>query len=200
MDSKSDKPIDTVSIVETDATNEYKIIDNRDLRKKIITELLYPIYYKEVKSSLEWRIKWTELSSFFFIFTTIIVSMSSILSFSAPQFPNIPILSYIAGCVNIIALMSDRFAHYCVSQSSTNTKKTNILINSIGINDTIPDVASSSVPDFVTKIKPPNIESQQTYIDLLPNNNNNNTDINIIDNKLDNNSENTNIDISNNIN
>lgn len=134
-----------------ESDESYHIIDSRKLRRRIIENKIYPAYEKEIDEGLIWRNKWAKISSCFFTLTFLIMSVSTIVSFSAPQFPEIGIISYSAGCLGVIALISDRFAHYCSSQSTSNTKRVNMLMRSIGINDSIPDVALSSLSDGAMK-------------------------------------------------
>jgi hypothetical protein len=143
--------VDTIVDVEADnivpsasnVSNNYDIIDSAQLREYIIVKKIYPAYVKEIEEGLYWRKKWNMVGSLFFTLTFVVVSVSTIISFSVPQFPNISYISYLAGCFGTLALMCDRFAHYCKSQSSESTKKVNILLKSIGINDSLPDVAST---------------------------------------------------------
>lgn len=122
----------------------YHIIDSRIIRKRVIEDKLYPTYEKEINDGLIWRNRWTKISSCFFTVTFVVMATSTIISFSSPQFPDVQIISYLAGCFGVVALMCDRFAHFCNAQSSNNTKIVNMLMKSIGINDTIPDVSTVS--------------------------------------------------------
>jgi hypothetical protein len=137
----------------------YHIIDSRLIRKRVIENKLYPTYEEEINDGLIWRNRWTKISSCFFTITFIVMATSTIISFSAPQFPDVHIMSYLAGCFGVFALMCDRFAHFCNVQSSNNTKIVNMLMKSIGINDTIPDISTvsggssiESLNDTVAKI------------------------------------------------
>ncbi|AYV80313.1 MAG: hypothetical protein Gaeavirus30_3 [Gaeavirus sp.] len=144
--------IDITPHVNTDPTttttdSNCSMFNSHIIRKRILDTKIYPMYMEEIDNSLKWRDIWARMSSCFFTVTFIIVSVSTIVSFSAPQFPTIHEMSYLAGCFGVLALISDRFAHYCTAQSTSNTKKVNILLKSIGINDIIPDIANASIVD-----------------------------------------------------
>lgn len=138
----------------TNAPDEnYHIIDSRIIRKLIIEKKLYPTYENEIDDGLLWRNRWSKMASCFFTVTFIVMAASTIISFSAPQFPDIHIISYLAGCFGVVALMCDRFAHFCSMQSSNNTKRVNMLMKSIGINDTIPDAETVSGKSNIDDLK-----------------------------------------------
>lgn len=121
--------------------NCYKIIDSQKLRQDVIEDKIYPAYLKDLDDGLTWRRYWSIIASIFFTSTFVIMSASTILTFIAPQYPNEKYISYISGILGICSLMSDRFAHYCSGQSSNSTRKVNILLHSIGIDDTMPDLS-----------------------------------------------------------
>lgn len=128
--------------------NNYKIIDSKKLRMEIITQKIYPAYKEDVDNCLFQRKMWSTMFSIFSTFTILMISASTVVSFSAPQFPNITYISYFAGVLGVIALMCERFAHYCGSQSSVNTQKLNILLKSIGVNDEMPDIMTIDQQNF----------------------------------------------------
>jgi len=127
---------------------DYTIIDSKKIRKEIITKKIYPFYIQEIDNYLIQRKMWSYLYSIFSTFTIILISASTIVSFSVPQFPKKNYVSYIAGILGVVALMCDRFSHYCNTQGSVSTQKINLLLNSIGINDTLPDVMSIKSPNL----------------------------------------------------
>lgn len=124
------------------SNNNYTIIDSKQLRKKIISEKIYPFYIDEINQNLVEIKIWSTMYSIFSTLTIIMISASTIVSFSVPQFPNIHYVSYIAGILGVVALMCERFAHYCSSQSSVSTQRINLLLQSIGVNDTLPDMST----------------------------------------------------------
>lgn len=126
--------------IESHGSGEYTIIDNKKLRKKVVLEKLYPFYVDEVDSNLGQIKLWATVNSVFSTLTIIMICASTVVSFSAPQFPNVTYISYIAGVFGVVALMCERFAHYCSSQSSASTQRVNMLLESIGIHDAIPDM------------------------------------------------------------
>ena len=132
-------------------TNSYTIIDSKQLRHEIITGHIYPAYINEFTDALAWKRHWSKISSIAFTITFIVVSGSTLISFSAPQFPNVNYLSYLSGVVGLVAMASDRFAHFADGKSRENTNKVNILLKSIGIHDTFPDTSTHATEDTQTK-------------------------------------------------
>lgn len=128
--------------------SDYTIIDGKKIRKDIITKKIYPFYIQEIDNYLVQRKMWSYLYSIFSTFTIVLMSASTIVSFSVPQFPKKNYVSYIAGILGVISLMCDRFSHYCNTQGSASTQKINMLLNSIGINDTLPDIMTIKSQDL----------------------------------------------------
>lgn len=133
------------------SSGNYDIIDSKTLRKDIMINNIYPAYKYEIENGLQNIKKWGKIANFLFSTTFIITLISMLISFGAGEFKSISYLSYLAGAINMMSLCSDRFAHYCASRCSSETKKVNILIKSIGINDEIPDTTMISFGDRVTK-------------------------------------------------
>lgn len=127
-----------------DKKNDYTVIDSRKVRKQIITDMVYPNYMNDLKSQYRWRNVWGTFASVFFTLSTIVMLASTFLSFVSSYYKE-PIYAFIAGCVGIGAVVTDRFAHFCDSRNSSSTKKINTLLRSIGINDTIPDISDSTI-------------------------------------------------------
>ncbi len=131
-------------------SKDYTIIDSKKLRKKIILEKIYPFYLEEVDSTLLQIKYWSKTYEIFSATTAIMISATTIISFSAPQFPDIHYISYMAGILGVCALACERFTHYCSTQASASTQRTNILLESIGIKDTIPDTQNLKINDEIT--------------------------------------------------
>ena len=131
-----------------DKISNYSIIDSKQLRKDIITNKLYPYYLTQIDEHLVYIKIWSRLHYIFSTISVIMISASTIVSFSVPQFPNVNYINYIAGVLGVIAVMCDRFSHYCSAEGTSNTQRINLLMKSIGINDTIPDIMSFTTPNL----------------------------------------------------
>lgn len=153
------------SDIESNSLNsgDYTVIDSKKLRKKIISEKIYPFYLDEIDENLSQRKIWSTIYSIFSALTIVVISASSIVSFSAPQFPNVTYISYVAGVLGVISLMCERFTNYCSIQSSASTQRINVLMSSIGINDTIPDIMKIKIEeDFISGGKIKKYEQNET--------------------------------------
>lgn len=154
-------------LVSHGSDGNYTVIDSKRLRTKIITEYIYPSYEDEICNNLMQRKLWATMFSIFSSLTIIMICASTIVSFSVPQFPNIDYVSYLAGILGVIALMCERFAHYCSSQGSSSTQKVNVLLKSIGIHDSLPDTLVISPPDLSSSIQQQSQQPLQQLLQLL---------------------------------
>jgi hypothetical protein len=87
------------------------------------------------------------------------MSGSTFLTFCASKFTNIDYLNYLAGALGLISLINDRFAHFANKKSSECTTMVNVLLKSIGVNDTIPDISIQVVGN--TEVNKSDITLQQ---------------------------------------
>jgi len=117
------------------------IIDNEQLRRTIIQEEIGPAYRSEMHSELIWRRKWNKIASVFFTLTFIIMACGTFVSFFVPIFPSVEYLPYIVSGIGLLSMVNDRFAHFANKKSSESTRIINMLANSIGINDEMPDIS-----------------------------------------------------------
>lgn len=153
--AKSKEHVDLESNVSSIvSSNDFVIIDSAKLRKKIITEQIYPYYQNEISNNLTQIKIFSTSNSVVLNLTMIMMSLSTIVSFTAPQFPKITYISYIAGVCGVLAILCERFGHFYSSQASLCLQRVNLLLKSIGINDSIPDVMSIQSPDLVNTSNP----------------------------------------------
>ena len=134
-----------------DKKNDYTVIDSRSVRKRIITDIVYPQYVNDVKSQYIWRSVWGTVASIFFTLATLATLTTTILAFMSAYWKD-PVYAFSSGCVGTIATAIGSFAHFCDSRNSGSTKKINALLRSIGINDTIPDISDSTI-DITKAVK-----------------------------------------------
>lgn len=157
-----------------ESADDYTIIDSKKLRKQIITEKIYPFYIDEVNNQLMQIKLWSTLYTIFSTLIPVTMVATSILSFSVPQFPKITYLTYIAGIFSIIGLMCERFSHYCSTQHTMSTQRTNILLESIGIHDTLPDTLATQITDVANTLNPLKTTNQPTNKTNFPSTNSTN--------------------------
>jgi hypothetical protein len=118
---------------------------SQELNDKIMKELIEPTYYNEVKSYLSSRYRWKNIGDICEVFGKIFAGCSSVLAFSSGVF-KIDILSFLAGCFGIIALIFMQFSSYSMKESKERTDEINIMLNKLGISE-IPNTAIDSSVD-----------------------------------------------------
>ena len=132
---------------ESKESKESKMECDDDLVNEIVQKHLYPNYIDMISVGLHDMRYWQYTSTAFCTISAIVMSVSTILSFSAPQFTNVNFVSYLAGCFGVAAICCDRFSHYCDGKSSFSLKKVNILLKSLGIKYKLPDISVLSIGD-----------------------------------------------------
>ena len=143
--------INIVNMIEQ-KNSEFNSFKTKELRSAIITNELDPSLKDEIHESLIWRKLWGKMAKFFFTLTFILMGTTSLLSFASNTIVKSDI-SYYAGMIGTIGMLSDRFAHYCSSQSSISTSRLNQLLKIVGINDTIPTIPiATNTEDHATAL------------------------------------------------
>jgi hypothetical protein len=150
LEEKKQEPVQEHNSMNDSVNNDSQIIKmecDNDLKNEIIQKHLYPNYVNLIAAGLQDMRYWQYTATAFCTIASIMMSVSTILSFSAPQFTHVNFVSYLAGCFGVVAICCDRFSHYCDSKSSFSTKKVNMLLKSLGIKYKMPDISMLSVGD-----------------------------------------------------
>lgn len=111
------------------------------LRKTIITELIEPSYYSDVKEMLEGRKCWRITSDVFTTLSKISVGFASVFSFASGTYQN-QTFSFVAGSVSVISLILLQFSSYAAKESKEKTDGLNLILKKLSIND-VPEIASN---------------------------------------------------------
>ena len=114
-----------------------------ELRKKIILEILLPHYEKKIHSFINNTIQWGTLSIICYILSSIVIGSASIISFINQTY-NKFYLSLISGILSLIAIFVKEFGQFSHRRDKQNSNKVNILLRTIGINSTVPDLSKYS--------------------------------------------------------
>lgn len=119
---------------------------NKELLKKINTELIEKTYYNDVKRNLRERCLCKCAGDISEALAHIFAGIGVVLSFSAGFF-NLYILSFLAGCFGTIALILLQCSSYSMKESRERTDEVNILLDKLGLSD-IPNIAIDSAGDI----------------------------------------------------
>ena len=117
---------------------------SNEFRNQIVNELILPSYKNNIEYIIKTRTCWSIVSSICLTSSTILVGISSLLSFSSSNFPANN-LNYYAGAVGVIAIIVKEFAAYANSQDHLKTIEANDVLKNIGIDFTFPDVTANKL-------------------------------------------------------
>lgn len=116
---------------------------NRDdfsiLRTKIKNELIDPSIYDDTKYNLRGRSHWKYIGDITEVISKILIGISSITAFAAGSFGN-KYLSFVAGCLGVMSLVSLQFSSYSMKESKERNDIVNKLLTHVGL-DNMVDIA-----------------------------------------------------------
>jgi hypothetical protein len=109
-----------------------------EVKHKIVTELIEPTYYGDIKHALSARNRWKIAGHVCETVSKLMIAASGILSFASGYYSDLR-LGFYAGSTSTISLACLQFASYCFRENKSNADEANILLQSIKI-DTLPVV------------------------------------------------------------
>lgn len=110
--------------------------ESSSLRKNIMTELIEPSYYTDIKEMLEDRKYWRHVGDNFSTISKIFVGLSGVFSFASGNYQNVN-FSFIAGTISILSLVCLQFSSYSIKESKRKTEELNNILSKLNIS-TIP--------------------------------------------------------------
>jgi fructose-1-phosphate kinase PfkB-like protein len=111
------------------------------VKKKIINEIIVPNYYIDLEQSINNRRNMFKNYYYFDLFHRISAGASTVMAFSAGVYSDLTYLSFVAGALGTLSLVSLQFSKYCKNESKKNTEQTNIILDKLGLSN-IPDIIS----------------------------------------------------------
>jgi hypothetical protein len=117
--------------------NNNNIINN-EFKNSIINELILPSFHRDIKYIILTKTYWSTVSKICLTLSTILIGVSSIVSFSSSSYPN-SYLNYYAGVIGVISIVMKEFASFANNQDHLKTIEVNDILKNIGIDITIPD-------------------------------------------------------------
>lgn len=104
--------------------------EEEKLKTKIMTQLIEPAYYNDTEKNIRAREKWKSISDISQTISKILAGLSTVLAFAAGFF-NITILSFIAGCLGTLSLVTQQFSQYSLNESKDRTLRINRILTNL---------------------------------------------------------------------
>ena len=131
------------SNISYDTKKIYK--ESSALRVSIVSEILEPSYYQEVKDYVEERKSWRHIGGYFGTISKILVGLSGVSSFASGTYKD-ENFSFIAGCISVISLVCLQFSSYALKESKQKTIELNKILSKLNISN-VPDTSYNSIDD-----------------------------------------------------
>jgi hypothetical protein len=109
---------------------------------EIQVDIIQPSIREEISSFLQSRIRWRTIGIYMETTSKIMLGTSSILAFATSIYPCNSYLSFIAGTVSTMSLVSLQFANYSFRESKLSTENLNVLLSKMK-GETIPELNGS---------------------------------------------------------
>ena len=119
-----------------------------ETKHSIMTTLIEPTYYKDIKNLIGERDFWRKTGNSFETSSKIFVGATSIVSFAAGIY-KYELLSFFSGAISVCSIVFMQFSSYAYNESKERTSKLNKLLDKLKI-DTIPDISDQSVQKIKT--------------------------------------------------
>ena len=128
--------------------------DMNKVQNEIQDEIITPSLKQDISDFLKSRIRWRTMGIIMETTSKIMLGASSILTFTTSIYPCNTYLSFIAGTVSTISLVSLQFANYSFRESKMSTTNLNILLEKLHL-ERVPELNTS-----VLKSSPTSPEAQ----------------------------------------
>ena len=109
---------------------------------EIQVDIIQPSIREEISSFLQSRIRWRTIGIYMETTSKIMLGTSSILAFATSIYPCNSYLSFIAGTVSTMSLVSLQFANYSFRESKLSTENLNVLLSKMK-GETLPELNGS---------------------------------------------------------
>lgn len=109
-----------------------KNMTNNDLVNKIRKDLIDTTYYSEIKSSLRGSVLWKNIGDICQTISKVFAGISTVCAFAAGFF-NLVILSFLAGCLGTLSMVTQQFSSYASNESIIQIERTNKILKDLGI-------------------------------------------------------------------
>ena len=113
-----------------------------DTKNKIQNNLIEPLYYDDIKSTIKQRKRWRVAGHVLETFSKIAIAISSILNFYSSY--NQSNFEIYAGSVSVLSMACNQLSNYCFNQTRENTHDINQILKSLHIQQ-IPNIDEDAV-------------------------------------------------------
>lgn len=107
-------------------------METQSFETNIINKYILPEYESEIKQFIYNKKNWNRASVVFYTLSTVLMSISSLLTFAAASFESKQ-LNYIAGSIGLLAIASKEFANFAIKEIQINNEKLNKILKIISI-------------------------------------------------------------------
>jgi len=104
-----------------------------EFKNKIINELILPSYRTNIEYIIKTRTCWSIVSKICLTASTLLIGLSSLLSFSSSNYPDNN-LNYYAGAVGVISIIAKEFSAFASNQDHIKTLEVNNILKNLNIN------------------------------------------------------------------
>lgn len=123
--------------------NEEHLVIPEQFKKYIIKELLLPYYKTNIEYIIKTKSGWARVSTGFLTASTLLVGISSILSFASGVYLD-KHLNFVAGSIGLISLVFKEFASYANNIDHVKTLTINDMLKNVGINHIMRDTSRNN--------------------------------------------------------
>ena len=110
---------------------------------EIQVDVIQPTIREEISTFLRSRIRWRTLGIYMETTSKLLLGSTSILTFATSIYPCNTYLSFIAGAVSTLSLVSLQFANYSFRESKLSTNNLNLLLSKIDNSLLVPECNGS---------------------------------------------------------
>jgi hypothetical protein len=122
-------------------THSVSSVTMKNIRSKIVTDIVAPSYYTDVKDTITSRKRWLALSNYTEVVSKILSGTSTVVAFASGVY-QYQYLSFIAGCLGTIGIVSQQFSSYAKNETAERTDQANKILSILKI-ETIPDLSDT---------------------------------------------------------
>lgn len=129
----------------TGRNNAPDLINSVYFKQQVIKEL-QPLYLKDIKHAMFWKTQWYKVTTGLHTASEVLIMLSVILTFVAASAiigdDNVSICALVAGGIGVLSRSLELFSQSTKKKSQKNTKNLNELLDRLGIDHKIPDIAN----------------------------------------------------------
>lgn len=111
----------------------------KQTRTNILDKIILPSYYYDVDSIIQARSMYRNGANYSELVSKFLTGISTVIAFAAGAYPEYTYLSFVAGSVGTVAIVTQQLSTYFNKQEKERTQQANKIINLFGLGS-IPDL------------------------------------------------------------